>query len=318
MENKDNRSGRLPANIGIAVFFLSFFPLFWHVGTAIHGVNNGMELYGVEAVRKLFEWLFRVPVYPVCILYQLIFGFGYIARKCRRSVKIAAVAVPVVLIIGLQYPVMKHKFDERKLINDNWDAIVSYLGDKYNISEDMIDDIEVANYRDRVFSVYPTFFDGHFEVYSVSGSDNLINMIMMYDPEFMSQIVYHAEDYYDLPDNYDLLVTVDGLDFGALEEDAVIGDTHASVDYTITGIKVIMDRPGDAELLDILHEIYSEYLPGISDRMAGDNIIVYVRTRYSNEYIVRLDGPAAYIEAYPDSTNNSALIGETVYLDNSN
>ena len=71
--------------VGISLFFLSFLSYFLLMHAGFQGTQNGLSggpvVYGWEAIKTVFISYCTVPLYPVCMLYELLFAVLYIRKQ---------------------------------------------------------------------------------------------------------------------------------------------------------------------------------------------------------------------------------------------
>ena len=285
--------------IGVVLFFLSYLPFIPLIEVGIHGVQSGLfggpYIYGFDAIANCFLWLCVVPIYPICILYQLIFGIAYIRKhKVLKIVTIAVVAslVTAILATGIYYEVKK-----KELIDADRELIIEYLSDKYG--EEVTSDITITltNYDDRQYRVTSPVLpeDGYFYVYTSEDDDfydDLFKTYMRWDETFEEDFEAYINEQYDMPDNMSLQSVPDSVYFG----DFTYGDDHdelfESAQYRVTGIEVDEGELTDEDVLEILNGVWEEQIPKLSDVMGEDYLCLYIKENGEHAF---------YITIYPDS-----------------
>ncbi len=285
--------------IGVVLFFLSYLPFVPLIEVGIHGVQSGLfggpYIYGFDAIANCFLWLCVVPIYPICILYQLIFGIAYIRKhKVLKIVTIAVVAslVTAILATGIYYEVKK-----KELIDADRELIIEYLSDKYG--EEVTSDITITltNYDDRQYRVTSPVLpeDGYFYVYTSEDDDfydDLFKTYMRWDETFEEDFEAYINEQYDMPDNMSLQSVPDSVYFG----DFTYGDDHdelfESAQYRVTGIEVDEGELTDEDVLEILNGVWEEQIPKLSDVMGEDYLCLYIKENGEHAF---------YITIYPDS-----------------
>ena len=285
--------------IGVVLFFLSYLPLIPLIEVGIHGVQSGLfggpYIYGFDAIANYFLWLCVVPIYPICILYQLIFGIAYIRKhKVLKIVTIAVVAslVTAILAAGIYYEVKK-----KELIDADRELIIEYLSDKYG--EEVTSDITVTltNYDDRQYRVTSPVLpdDGYFYVYTSTADgfyDDLVETYKRWDETFEDDFDAYIDEQYDMPDNMNLQYVLDSVYFG----DFTYGDDHdvlfEGAQYRVTGIEVDEGDITDEDVLEILNGVWEEQIPKLSDVIGEDHLWLYIKENGNHAF---------YITIYPDS-----------------
>ena len=270
--------------IGAVLFFLSYLPFILLVEVGIHGVQSGLfggpYIYGFDAIVDNFLWLCVVPIYPVCILYQLIFGIAYIRK--HKALKIAAIAVVAALVTAILITGFYFEGKKKELYEADRELIIDYLSDKYGegVTSDMT--ITLKNYDDREYRVTSPVLpdDGYFYVYTstVDGLyDDLVETYKRWDTTFEEDFDAYIEDLYGIPDNMSLHCELDSVYFG----DFTFGDDHdalfESAEYRINGIEVDEGDLTDDEVLGILYSVWDEQIPELSDVMGEDYFTLYIK-----------------------------------------
>ena len=285
--------------IGVVLFFLSYLPFVPLIEVGIHGVQSGLfggpYIDGFDAIANCFLWLCVVPIYPICILYQLIFGIAYIRKhKVLKIVTIAVVAslVTAILATGIYYEVKK-----KELIDADRELIIEYLSDKYG--EEVTSDITItlAYYDDRQYRVTSPVLpeDGYFYVYTSEDDDfydDLFKTYMRWDETFEEDFEAYINEQYDMPENMSLECVPDSVYFG----DFTYGDDHdelfESAQYRVTGSEVDEGELTDEDVLEILNGVWEEQIPKLSDVMGEDYLCLYIKENGEHAF---------YITIYPDS-----------------
>ena len=285
--------------IGVVLFFLSYLPFVPLIEVGIHGVQSGLfggpYIYGFDAIANYFLWLCIVPIYPICILYQLIFGIAYIRKhKVLKIVTIAVVAslVTAILAAGIYFEVKK-----KELIDTDRELIIEYLSDKYG--EGVTRDITVSlkEFDERQYRVTSPVLpeDGYFYVYTSEDDDfydDLVETYKRWDETFEDDFDAYIDEQYDMPDNMNLQCVLDSVYFG----DFIYGDDHSelfeSVDYTIYAVYVEEGDLTDDEVVDIINAVWEEQIPKLSDVMGEDYLWLYIKKNGNHAF---------YITIYPDS-----------------
>ena len=285
--------------IGVVLFFMSYLPFVPLIEVGIHGVQSGLfggpYIYGFDAIANCFLWLCVVPIYPLCILYQLIFGIAYIRK--HKVLKIVTIAVVASLVTAILVPGIYYEVKKKELIDADRELIIEYLSDKYG--EEVTSDITITltNYDDRQYRVTSPVLpeDGYFYVYTSEDDDfydDLFKTYMRWDETFEEDFEAYINEQYDMPDNMILQSVPDSVYFG----DFTYGDDHdelfESAQYRVTGIEVDEGELTDEDVLEILNGVWEEQIPKLSDVMGEDYLCLYIKE--NGEYVF-------YITIYPDS-----------------
>ena len=311
--------------IGAVLFFLSYLPFILLIEVGVHGTMSGLfggpYIYGFDAIAHYFLWLCIVPIYPICIIYQLIFGIAYIRkRKVLKIVTIAVVAclVTAILAAGIYYEVKK-----KDLYEADRELIIEYLSDKYG--EGVTRDISVSlvNFDDRQYRVTsPVLPDnGYFSVYTSTADgfyDDLVETYMRWDETFEEDFDAYIDEQYDMPENMSLECVPDSVYFG----DFIYGDDHSelfeSVDYTIYAVYVEEGDLTDDEVVDIINAVWEEQYPKFQDVMTTDHYMLFIKENgeFAFSIVVSPEPRIAYVSIYTSSDYqvHTQLNGEHINL----
>ena len=314
-----------PGDSGDGIFLSQLHSLFLSDGMS-SGLMGGPYIYGWEAVLNALLWGTIIPVYPVCLIYEVIFTLTYI-RKRGRALKIIAVVAAASVLLGIIVPCVTFEFKKRELIADSEPLIREYLDGKYGSGFSDNISISISEYDDQRFDIStPVLPDGatfelkladeYFDDY-----DDLVNAFISRNAGFSDDFNDYLEERYSLPDNMEIDARIDSLDLS----DFVYGDDYTDLfdtaEYRIASIKVTCDSIDDDSLMELLNQIDADYIPAFDGHMF-DYLMVYVYTENTREYLVQItprspsDGQpdVANIEMYTDSTVYSELNGTQVFL----
>lgn len=307
--------------IGAVLFFSSYLPYLFLVFVAINGFVLGLAgesyVYGFEAVCGLFVLLCIFPVYPVCILYQLIYGIVYIRK--RKKLKIAAIAVVAVLAAAIFASCFHYEIRKRHQLNEDNGYIIEYLSDKYG--DDIASDISISmiNPEERCYSVTSHVLpdSARFTVYAADGTDNLVRIFEQYNENFHEDFENYLAEVYDLPENMSISVMITDIEFG----DYRCGDDYErlfdGVDYKAAGITVdVMDLSSD-DAIEIVSSVMRDQYPLFEGNTSNDDFwVVYLKDNGINAFSVTVlfDSMTAHFNRYSDYHFSSDLNGLSVEL----
>ena len=307
--------------IGAVLFFSSYLPYLFLVEAAINGFVLGLAgesyVYGFEAVCELFVLLCIFPVYPVCILYQLIYGIVYIRK--RKKLKIAAIAVVAVLVAAIFASCFYYEIRKRHQINEDKGYIIEYLSDKYG--DDIASDISISmiNPEERCYRVTSHVLpdSARFTVYAADGTDNLVGIFEQYNEDFHEDFENYLAEVYDLPENMSISVMITDIEFG----DYRCGDDYErlfdGVDYKVAGITVdVMDLSSD-DAIEIVSSVMRDQYPLFEGNTSNDDYwVVYLKDNgiYAFSVTVLFDSMTAHFNRYSDYPFSADLNGLNVEL----
>ena len=317
--------------VGISLFFLSFLSYFLLMHAGFQGTQNGLSggpvVYGWEAIKTVFISYCTVPLYPVCMLYELLFAVLYI-RKQGKTLKVVALAVTLVTLVGLIVPCVNHAMKKSIQLEGKRPYIEQYLYGKYGIPAEKVLSVDTSDYLSYKVetSVLP---GGEFFVFTdFSGEladDSFLSQFMLMNEGFREDFTGYLKDLYDVPSDTDLSVNILAMNL----EEYNAGDSYTElfpgVAYEVSTITVETDDASDEALQDILREVCYGFAPELR-AMYAYSITVEVTSEGEPQYraYITPDYPAednvnnlpyVVIEVYAGAEVDSALNGESFYLE---
>ncbi len=293
--------------IGTVLFFLSYIPFTGLITAgaegALSGLFGGRYLYGFEAMWNTFVWLCVIPIYPFCILYQLIFGIAYIRKhKTLKFITIGIVAALVIAILGVGiFYQGKYERDAENAVT----AVEEYMMDNYGpeLAEDI--SVRVLDPTDNSYMVSsPVLPDGmEFVVNLDSDFDTLVDSFCTHNDEFRGDFHEYLREQYDLPDNVSFQYVLSHIDFGSYRYGEDYTELYDDVDYRISGVEISLGELDDTLVLDTVNDVYENMYPEIADHLSDDWYTVYIKSNGRNAFYINcyLSGePTARIYTYSD------------------
>jgi hypothetical protein len=329
---------KIPGIIGSVLFFASYSPYFVLVYTGIAGTQRGLfggaYIYGFDAMWKMFVWNCIVPIFPLCILYQLVFGIFYIRKhKILTVITLitAAVTAASILSVGFTYENMK-----KRQINEDFDLIRSHLSEEYGNDLYSYYGIRVLDYEGKSYMLRSTVLpDGaEFAVYTDEDYTNdLISRFEICNENFHSEYEAYLESRFDLPENMHIQAEITAIDFGSYRD----GDDYTMLfdraSYRISGIIVELEEADDSVITETLEKIWKEQSPKYENRMSNESVImtrdsdldvyqVYIKVKGQNAFSVTVvyrlynNSNTAYanITVYSDYKDNTSLDNTQIKL----
>lgn len=313
----------VPGFIGVSVFFLSFISYFLLMEAGLQGVNNGADgplVLGWEAVLITFKRLCVIPVYPVCILYEIIFAVLYI-RKRGSALKAVSAAVAIVTLVGISIPCINHEARRRSRIERNTPLIQEYLAGKYGISEDQILSIDTSDYTDYKvevsilpgagFFVFPGFGGGF-------ADDTLLGQFYLQNGSFHDDFEDYLDEYYGMPDDMELNCNILTVNFEGYSAGGDYTALFPDMTYEISGIVVQADDPAEEDLMQILHRICDDIVPEF-EAGTSNPLQVCVRSEEEDLYHISIEfehdpernpGNVPYIVIQADTDSVDGILSE--------
>ena len=324
--------------IGTVLFFVSYIPYFALAYTGItcvqRGLFGGPYIYGFDAMWNLFVWTCIIPVFPFCILYQLIFGIFYI-RKHRAltaaTLIIVAVAGTAILSVGLTYESMK-----KNQIKEDFEIIKEQLSEEYGCETYYFYGIRVLDYEDKSYMLKSVVLPENVEFAVYTNEDyrnDLISQFESYNGSFHSDYEAYLDSKFGMPENMHIQAHIISIDFGSYRD----GDDYTAlfdkVTYEINGIIVELDDADDCIVTETLQEFWKEQSPKIENNRSNRFVImtrnsdldyytVYIKVKGQNAFSITLvyrlynNSNKAYanVNKYSDYNANTALDGTQIEL----
>ena len=246
---------------GVILFFLSYLPYISIISAGINGVQRGLIggpfIYGFEAMYNQLVLGSIIPVFPICFLYQLIFGIS-----CIRKHKILTIADLIIvfaiissaLAVGFSYESKKSG-----LVNEESDSIKTYLAEKYDIDPDSVTGIRLENLDERCYGVSCDVLPkgAEFEIYTdVEYSDVLVSAFVRLNKDFRNEFTAYLENKYDLPDNMHFSINVISISFGDYRDGDDYSLLFERTDYEIIGLEVDLNEINDDIVKDVISDIW--------------------------------------------------------------
>lgn len=305
--------------IGLVVFYLSFIPYLMLAWAAAAGTDTffGGDMfnhyeYGFKAVAYMGMLLSVIPVIPVCLIYQLAFGFLYIRKRPVEIKKPAAIYSAVFAALILT-PCLIHSSCELFYYQRSVPEIRSFLSEKYGEGVSKECKIRLDDIYYEEFDVYsPVMPDG--QPFTVSRSrsggfddhGNLITGFEKTNEGFREELNLYLDDKYELPENMHFEARCTDIEFG----DFKYGDDYSSLiptaEYTINRIYIDVEDTDQKSLEKLLISIWKEQCPKFMDSL-GDSLVM----------IISKDGQAiANLQiTMPIPENNNQPVGSISVLD---
>ncbi len=273
---------------GLAIFYLSYVPYLMLAWGAAFGTDTffGGDLfrgyvYGFEAVGYIgLFYSTLLPVLPVCLLYQVLFGLLYI-RRLPRDIKRPAGIYAGVFALLILVPCLIYSGRELVYYTGNAPKVRSFLAEKYGDSVADKCRIRLNDMESEDFDVYSPIIlsDRSFTVNRSNGSnfDDHGYLILEFENEnegFREDLNSYLDETFDMPDNMHLEAYCSELDFGSYK----YGDDYASLipdaGYCIYKLYVELDSVSQEDLEELLVSIWYNQCPKFADKLEDSLVII--------------------------------------------
>ncbi len=287
--------------IGIIIFFLSFLPYLALPNAAVEGCSEGLfggcYVYGTEAVRNMLIFLSIIPVYPICLLYELFFYFRYL-RKRSPFYTYAIIVTPVIIALSVLVCCIRYNMLEDELIDESKPSIKEYLSDRYG--EDLAENISISvgEYDYPRFDISsPVLPEGRtFEVSNdLFGDDlyidDLMELLLAYNEGMSDSFDLYMDEKLGLPENMhsdsDLLT----IDLDGYKNGDDISAFFGTADYRVRNVTVECEDIDDITILAKTSEFGEKWFPLIQDYMY-DCVLLDLKYRGDVVARVQVDKPS--------------------------
>lgn len=261
------------------IFLLSFVPYLYLVKAAIFGADVGLFYpnwaYGFEAVYVLIYFFSIVPVFPVCLIFEIIYVI-IMFRKMGKNKRLITVLMPVSIIILIVVPCIFHeindKYLDKKYYEKNNEIVWEYLRDNY--SDEILENSQLT-LKDRKTGCYwlrldkPLFGeivyidirineDGSITDDFVEKFNNTNNR------EFLVEFGSYLDSYFGMDESTDLQPMVNDIDLSSYSFDDGMDSVFEKCDYVITSV-YFKQKTYDKEVtIEKIKDFYKEIMPLVS------------------------------------------------------
>lgn len=236
------------AKLGFGIFLLSFLPYLYVVYASIFGLewgffSNTEHLYGWEAVTIAVLLWSVVPVYPIALLFQCIYGF--VNRKKFTKKQTYITGIIVVALVGVTLlGCIGHFVREQLTIRINYKqhkaVIEAYLYESYGeaLSADM--EIQMPNKITRVYYVNTPLLEFPFSV-SLHDDKNEV-FLASFEEDYIKEtnlnekMSEHLSQQWGLPEHAKLNIRVKDIDVKGYKKEELSEVLLSNCDYRIDGL----------------------------------------------------------------------------------
>lgn len=275
--------------LGVMLYYLSFIPYLYLVYSAAMGVKGFFAfmdykgtMYGLDAVLFSGMLLTLIPVLPVCLLYQILFGVLYIRvrpKKIRRLAAIYACVFAALLVI----PCLVYWGRETVYSAKVESEIRTFLEDKYG--KDLASDARIVldSMEDEEFKVYsPVLPDDVFftvrrdmDTHEFDDHNDLIRAWANNNEGFIEALNTYLDEKYGMPDGYHIHADCIALEFGDFKNGDDYSDLISNAEYSIYSIDMEPEIIDQESLESITFDVWESYVPKFGDSV-DECLMVYI------------------------------------------
>ena len=294
--------------VGTVFFFLSYIPFFVLPIVSLVGVTEGMfgvrTVYGWEAVSNVFLWMCILPVYPVSIIYQIVWGVFYIRRK-KKALKIATIILVAVILISTAATCIIFKFKEKERYEELIPEVRAYLTDKYgsdfaNSAELSLYEYDVGTFKGRspIFDPSEEFEldhapDGYY--------DDIINVFNRQNEKYEKDFRNYLDKKHSMSGEIHVQPHIASINFDGYKKGEDYSVLFQATKYSIAGLTIELphDEIKQDRLISLTKKAIDEYVPKLGDHTLRF-IMIYVRDEDSGSTVasIQIDFPSADTKDY--------------------
>lgn len=276
-------------------------------------------MHGFDAMINIFLWFCIIPIVPVCLIYQLIFGIAYIRK--RRKLSIVTLVLVALIVAGILAAGLPDVIKNDLRTKTDKPVITEYLEEKYG--QDLASNIslKVYDYESHGYKITSPVLSEGLCFYTYVGNgyyDNLINTFTRENADYQESFDDYINSKYNMPENIRFQTHIESIDFGDYENGDDTSVLFERTNYSITAIAYETDEISDDIAIGIFKDAWNNYFSQINIPSDTDHLAVYITRDGKNTFKAAImpdkDHPAAYITAYSDYSVSSDLNGQRISL----
>ncbi|MBO4461089.1 MAG: hypothetical protein J5778_10610 [Clostridiales bacterium] len=292
---------------GTVFFFLSYIPFFILSLVSLDGISEGMfgarNIYGWEAVSNFFMWMCIIPIYPVAVIYQIVWGIAYIRRK-KKALKIAAASLVAVILIATAATCIIFRFREKARYEELIPGVRTYLKDKYG--SDFADSAELTlyDYDAGAFKgKSPIFGTLSFELdHAPDGYyDDIINVFNGQNDKYEKDFRKYLDQKHGMTGEIHVQPHIASINFDGYNKGDDYSALFPATEYSIAGLQIELphDEIRQERLIELTKKAIDEYIPKLGDHTLKF-IMIYVRDEDSGSTVatIQIDFPGENTKDY--------------------
>lgn len=260
------------------VFLLSFIPYMLLIKAATIGADVGLFSpaweYGFGAVTTLIFFYSLVPIYPICLLYEVIYGIVTF-RKSSELRRRIMIFLPVGILLLILVPCIFHEIDDRykdkKYYSQEEKIVRDYLEEHFSDEILANGDLSLYSRQEGIFrfrvekEIFGTIRFIEITV-DENGTirDNFCKSLSKADlADFRESFGSYLDTYYGMSDNIDLQAVINDIDMSDYRYAGDLKDVFEKCDFVINSV-FITEQPFEMdETIEIIRDFYKYTMPRI-------------------------------------------------------
>lgn len=278
------------------LFLASFVPYLIMVKAAIFGSDVGLfyprMAYGFEAIQFYLYVFCIVPIYPACLLLQIIY-FVVALRKDKGIKKKIGIFLPIAIIVLIIVPstirLLIDKNNDKKFFAKNEDKVWEYLHEHY--SDAFLTDCELTLFHRETKTFWlrtpePFLGDNHYLLIQILDDGTIIDdanekISEVNTPAFIEAFEEYVDGMYGVDSDIDIETRINAIDMREYNYGDADETLFSKCEYDVTAIYFVETHYDQEEIIKKIEGLYKEILPNlpIIDR-SSLNFYVQIGDRY--------------------------------------
>lgn len=277
------------AKIWFGIFLFSFLPYLYIVYVSIFGVEytwffNIEQYYGYEAVVTTVLFGCVIPVYPVVLIFQCLYGFvnrKKLSAEKKRIVRRMILLLVIATLLGCVGHFVKDKILIQYHYNKDKAVIETYLKEYFGEKHFGEMQIRQPEQDSLCYRIETPLLNYSFEVW-LNEERTVVTSSSFHD-DFIAETNLHQKvgDYvteqWGLPEHIQVGVMVLTMDIKEYNADKSLDDFLKTCNYRLDGFNIDRDIYQQEEIVKIIKNILLQYDEEISTYCQDGMLKIYVR-----------------------------------------
>ncbi len=325
LQGDDKAEGK--AEKSFVLYIVSFIPYLFLVWSVIFGIDFGFfysaTYYGFEALVIALAVGSLIPVYPIVLIFQIVYTVKRhkrLSKKSKRLVKgIVITLLTLLLIPSLIYWATK-KHEVKKIDEADRIVIERYLKETYGEQHYQEMEILEKDYVSTLYYIRTPLLNG--DLFSVQLDESRTKIIIddfeesfIREKQLSERMSKRLAKEYGLPATIELNVKVKSItpDVKNYDESFVTDSLLDDCEYDISSIEIHTESLEKAAVTQLLSEFYASYSELLEEHYSGERVVFQLQTAGAGFFRVDMVKPS------PDKNYLTiifwSLDNEEIYID---
>lgn len=260
------------------LFLLSFVPYLLLVKAALFGADVGLFnsyiAYGFEAVYVLLCYFTIIPIFPVCLIYEIIYvlvGFC----KFNRVRRMVIIVIPVTIVLLIVAPCTIYSIvssnKDKNYFNECEEEIWSYLRDNY--SGEIIEkgELTLLNRQEGRFwlRLDKALFDNiNYITVNIDKDGNITDDFAenfsganTYNKNIRDKFNEYVDELYKVDANTDLQAYILKIDMKDFSYQGDLREFFTKCDYIVTSVYFNVDKYNQQAIISKIKDFHKNVIP---------------------------------------------------------